>query len=235
MVNQNPDQGFSFKDIFPNVPEQFRIPAERQFNLRTQPTPRRGVSVATDDFTGGGGAISSAEVQPGESATDAATRLITQNRQRITDSRAAPTGPAPTTGRTSQPSTFRIAFPGAGSPFGFDPGAVPGGDAVSFLEEAGFPVPESFRNLREGQFLRRPDVGSAARQLGNVGIPSPQSLRRLGLGVTGPEGGLTTGIEQLISLFEVLLGIPFQDILSASGAPFEGLRTARPGRTRRLR
>lgn len=119
-------------------------------------------------------------------------------------------------GKTSPTGT--IGRPGQ---FGFAPGAVPGGDALQFLRDIGFPIPSSFSGLQTGQPLQAGDLGTASRQLGGLDIPSPQSLGRLD----------DTGLQLLMSIFETLLGIPFQDVQRAGLRPFQGLRGAPQGRT----
>ncbi len=112
----------------------------------------------------------------------------------------------------------------AQSRFGFAPGAVPGGDALQFLRDIGFPFPSTFGGLQTGRPLQGGDLGRATQQLGNLGIPSPQSLGNLD----------DTGLQLLISIFETLLGVPFGDIQSAGLRPFQGLRSGPQGRSRLL-
>ncbi len=109
--------------------------------------------------------------------------------------------------------------------FGFAPGAVPGGDALQFLRDIGFPIPSTFSGLQTGQPLQAGDLGTASQLLGGLGIPSPQSLGRLD----------DTGLQLLQSIFETLLGIPFGDVVTAGRRPFQGLRSAPLGRTGLLR
>lgn len=126
--------------------------------------------------------------------------------------------PGTNIGRGYQPETFGILNP---SEFGFGFGqGVPGGDAVRFLEEAGFPDVNLLQSLQQGQALGRTDTGSAADQLGGLPLFSPQSLANLG----------PSGVQFLMGLYSTMLGIPEEDLINAAFAPFRGLGSAAPAR-----
>ena len=120
---------------------------------------------------------------------------------------------------TSQlPQTYGILNP---SEFGFGFGnGVPGGDVVSFLQNAGFPDVNLLQAIQQGQALGQTNFNNSAQQLGGVALPSLQSLMRLG----------PSGYQFLMGLYEQMLGIPEDDILYGAQQPFMGLGGAQPAR-----
>ena len=133
---------------------------------------------------------------------------------------AIPTGYNPETDRYSDymPGTYPIA-----GGFGFPSGALPGGNALNTLNGLGFPLPPGLTQLLQGGIGPTSNFGASAQQLGGLPIPSLQGLSRLG----------PSGLGILQSIFETMLGIPFNDILFASQQPFAGLFSAPEGRQRR--
>lgn len=123
------------------------------------------------------------------------------------------TGPSEYTG--SMPSTYGIAQP---SQFGFNPGAVEGG-LRGFMEAQGMPSSPNLERLMNGQALQSADISRSVGALGNIPIPSLQSLARLA----------PSELEFLSGLFETVLGIPFMDILWQAQRPYQGLRGAPQG------
>lgn len=120
-----------------------------------------------------------------------------------------------------QPRTTGILNP---SEFGFGFGqGVPGGDVVQFLMDAGFPDVSLLQAIQQGRPLGQTNVSSAAQQLGGIGLPSPQSLTRLG----------PSGLQFLLGLFETMLGIPEEDLLFGALQPFQGLGGAPQARQTR--
>lgn len=108
----------------------------------------------------------------------------------------------------------------ASGQFGFAPGQVPGGDAISFLRSQGLPVPDFLQQTASGQPVRPGSLGTAAQELGGVSLPSLQGLRNL-----NPDE-----LEFLAGFFETVLGIPFQTVINEIQRPFAGLQPAAAAR-----
>ena len=111
---------------------------------------------------------------------------------------------------------------GIGGAFGFQPGAVPGRDAIAFLSRTGMQLPQFLQALKTNEFIQPQNLQRASQELGGVNLPSLQGFNRL----------LPSQQKILAGFFETLLGIPFEDIFAAISQPFQGLSSARPGATR---
>lgn len=134
----------------------------------------------------------------------------------------APTFSSTGTESATRPRTFSVEEGIGGTGFGFDVGAgVPGGNAVDFLTEQGFPVPDFLNALNDRDPFQTGDLAASAQQLGGIELPSLQSLSRLS----------PSELDFLSGFFESLLGIPFADILFAAQQPTRGLRQGAPART----
>lgn len=128
------------------------------------------------------------------------------------------TGPNEYTG--SMPSTYSIAKPPAAPKrqFGLPSGPVEGG-LQGFLQDNEVPMSPNLERLMQGQALQSADISRSVGSLGNIPIPSLQSLSRLA----------PSELEFLSGLFETVLGIPFMDILWQAQRPYQGLRSAPMG------
>lgn len=129
----------------------------------------------------------------------------------------APSIPQATAGQSTlnQQAVASTGTQGAFAPdFGLPIGSVPGGNALDFLTQAGFPEAglSLVEMLQGGQQLPAGNLGLASDAFGGLPIPSPQSIRN--------------NPDFLASLFESVLGIPFDQIIQAALAPFLGLRQA---------
>lgn len=103
----------------------------------------------------------------------------------------------------------------------------PGDNAVNFIQQLGGQIPDFLSTLNQGQAVGgRGDIGRSLQGLGQFGggggVPSPQSLGNL----------QPSEMQFLQGFFETLLGIPMSDVMGASFAPFQGLRSAGPARRR---
>ena len=136
-------------------------------------------------------------------------------------------GGGPTSG--SQASTYATATPGQ---FGFSPGAIgsyngsQAGNAVSFMQAAGFPQASiDFATLlQQGSPIKRPNYNQQAMNLGGLLLPSLQSYLNMG----------TSGQGFYEGLMQTLLGLNPQDLLMTMLAPWEKMRQGTSGSTRLL-
>lgn len=112
----------------------------------------------------------------------------------------------------TQPNAGGIA--GYGLPVGQ---GAPGGNAVNWLAGQGMPIPSFVQQISNGQAVGAGNYNDVVQQLGGVqGLMSPQTLNNLN----------PSELEFLQGFFETVLGIPFNDIISAAYRPFNGLGNA---------
>ena len=205
--------------------------------------------MATPTGAGPTGAAPPAQSNPwqdmlnqGSSVGDVQSRMLSQNQSQLGQMQAdpqytrllgslgiyPPAGTPLPSGATagggpslSMPSTYPVST-GLTGQFGFQPGQ--GVNVMDIFRQLGVTPPQFVQDLSQGRPSRPTNLGMATQQLGGLSLPSPQML-----------GGLNpSGLQFLASIFEALLGIPFNDILSASMQPFQGLGQGRQGRTQYL-
>jgi hypothetical protein len=119
---------------------------------------------------------------------------------------------------SNMPATYPIQPSFTPQSFGFPGGPVEGG-LQGFMQQQGMPSSPNLERLMNGQALQSSDISRSVGALGNIPIPSLQSLARLA----------PSELEFLSGLFETVLGIPFMDILWQAQRPYQGLRGAPQG------
>jgi hypothetical protein len=119
---------------------------------------------------------------------------------------------------SNMPATYPIQPSFTPQSFGFPGGPVEGG-LQGFMQQQGMPSSPNIERLMRGEALQSADISRSVGALGNIPIPSLQSLARLA----------PSELEFLSGLFETVLGIPFMDILWQAQRPYQGLRGAPQG------
>jgi hypothetical protein len=99
---------------------------------------------------------------------------------------------------------------------------APGGNGVDWLRSLGMPIPAFLQQISNGNPVGPGNYNGVLQSLGGVqGLMSPQTLGNLN----------PSELQFLQGFFETVLGIPFQDVMSAAYRPFSGLGNAQSAST----